>query len=202
MARKPTDEPRGRPKGTGILGEQTRLTVRIPTPLYDRLEAFAAGRHFHRGRPLLARCMREALEEYLDRHSHRQPRTQAEASLESPRPRAAARLEAAQDRVTAPMDTATPQEGSDAPDLQTGDEPWSRQTVVALILLWSEEGMTKTAMTARLNAAHVPPLSGKRGWNINKVTSALRAAPHGKKARQAFLARYAPANAAALGREG
>lgn len=88
------------------------------------------------------------------------------------------------------------------PAPQAWGQTLSRQSVVALILRWSEEGMTKTSITARLNAAHVPPLSGKRGWNINKVTSALRAAPQGKKARQAFLARYAPPNAAALGREG
>ena len=68
----PTDTPRGRPKGTGSLDEQTRLAVRIPTALYARLEAFEAGRHFHRGSPQLARCVREALEEYLDRHSQRQ----------------------------------------------------------------------------------------------------------------------------------
>jgi hypothetical protein len=89
-----------------------------------------------------------------------------------------------------------------APGLQMWGETLSKQAVVALILRWSEEGMTKTAITARLNAARVPPLSGKRGWNINKVTSALRAAPQGKKARQAFLARYAPTHAPALGREG
>ena len=64
MPRKLTGRPRGRPPGTGILGAQTRLTVRIPAPLYDRLEAFAAGPHVHRGSPQLAQCVREALEEY------------------------------------------------------------------------------------------------------------------------------------------
>jgi len=71
--------PRGRPKGTGKLtpnqtveDAQTRMTVRLPTVLYDRLEAFAAGRHFHRGSPQLARCVREALAEYLARHTNRQ----------------------------------------------------------------------------------------------------------------------------------
>src|SRR6266446_2279797 len=100
MPRTPTERPRGRPPGTGILGEQTRLTVWIPAPLYDRLEAFAAGRHFHRGRPQLARCVREALEEYLDRHSQRQtPKTAAEP-LETPRTRAAASIEAAKALLT------------------------------------------------------------------------------------------------------
>jgi Ribbon-helix-helix protein, copG family len=88
------------------------------------------------------------------------------------------------------------------PAPQAWGETWSRHAVVALILRWRQEGMTKTAIATRLNAAHVPPLSGKRGWNINKVTSALRAAPQGKQARQTFLALYAPPNAAALGREG
>ena len=79
MPRTPTGNPRGRPKGSGRLTPtqaieeaQSRITIRLPTVLYDRLEAFAAGRHFHRGSPQLARCVREALEEYLERHSKRQ----------------------------------------------------------------------------------------------------------------------------------
>jgi hypothetical protein len=79
MPRTPTGNPRGRPQGSGrltpaqtVAEAQTRLTVRLPTVLYDRLEAFAAGRHFHRRSPQLARCVREALDEYLDRHSNRQ----------------------------------------------------------------------------------------------------------------------------------
>jgi hypothetical protein len=79
MPRHPTGNPRGRPKGTGRLtpnqtieDAQTRVTVRLPIRLYDRLEAFAAGRHFHRDSPQLARCIREALEEYLERHTKRQ----------------------------------------------------------------------------------------------------------------------------------
>src|SRR5262249_59916871 len=78
MARPPTGNPRGRPKGSGrltpaqtVAEAQTRITVRLPTALYDRLEAFAAGRHVHHGSRPLAQCMREALEEYLDRHSTR-----------------------------------------------------------------------------------------------------------------------------------
>jgi len=63
MARRPTGNPRGRPKGSDRLTPaqtveeaQTRVTVRLPTALYDRLEAFAAGRHCHRGSLPLARC--------------------------------------------------------------------------------------------------------------------------------------------------
>jgi hypothetical protein len=65
MPRKPTGKPRGRPLGSGELGEQTRLTVRIPTKLYDRLVEHAEGRTFTRGAPKLAGCVREALEHYL-----------------------------------------------------------------------------------------------------------------------------------------
>ena len=38
MPRQPTGRPVGRPKGSTKLGEHTRLTVRIPTELYARLE--------------------------------------------------------------------------------------------------------------------------------------------------------------------
>src|SRR2546430_576156 len=73
MAKNPTGRPRGRPPGTGFLGEQTtRYTFRLPSALIDRLEAFAAERTFTRGTPKLAGCVREALEEYLTRHNKRQ----------------------------------------------------------------------------------------------------------------------------------
>ena len=177
MPRTPPDHPRGRPTGTGLLGAQTRLTVQIPVPLYDRLEAFAAGRQCHDGRPPLARCVREALEAYLDRQSTRQTPTR--------------------DREAAP-----PRESSDARALQTLDEPWARQAVVALILRWRLEGLTKTAIATRLNAARVPLLAGTGRWNLRKVNRALWDVPKSARARQAFLARYAPTTAPALGREG
>src|SRR5215470_10847819 len=78
MPRKPTGNPRGRPKGTGRLGEQTRLTVRIPQTLYTRLEAFAEGRSYTRGTPQLAVCVREALEHYLSGTYKRQTENTSE----------------------------------------------------------------------------------------------------------------------------
>jgi hypothetical protein len=65
MPRQTTGMPRGRPKGSGNLGEQMRLTMRIPKGLYERLCAFAEGYRYTHGVPQLAGCVREALEEYL-----------------------------------------------------------------------------------------------------------------------------------------
>jgi hypothetical protein len=77
MPRKPTGRPRGRQIGSGTLGlgtqdAHTRLTLRIPNDLYTRLEAFAAGRHFFRGSPKLATCVRDAIEHYLTCPTKRQ----------------------------------------------------------------------------------------------------------------------------------
>ena len=77
----------------------------------------------------------------------------------------------------------------------------SRQAVIARILRWREEGLTKTAIATRLNDARVPPLAGTGSWNIRKVNRALWDVPKSKGERQAFLARYAPTNAPALDRE-
>ncbi len=81
-------------------------------------------------------------------------------------------------------------------------ETWSRQAVIARILRWRQEGMTKTAIAARLNAAHVPPLAGTGCWNLRKVNRALLDVPKSQRERQAFLARYAPTDAPAPSREG
>lgn len=72
MGRKPTGKPRGRPVGTGVLGEHTRFTVRIPTPLYDRLKAYASGKGMSPEDPHLAESVRQALEHFLGCHSQRQ----------------------------------------------------------------------------------------------------------------------------------
>lgn len=102
MPRQPTGRPRGRPVGTGTLGEQTRVTVRIPTALYARLEAYAEGRSFARGgTPQFAACVREALEHYLACPQKRQIRPQAEVSPEPPAPPNPPRRRT---RQTAPVD--------------------------------------------------------------------------------------------------
>lgn len=74
MPRKPTGRPRGRPVGTGKLGEEiVRLTVRLPADLYARLDAFAAGRAYRRGEAHLSDCARDALEHFLVCPHKRQP---------------------------------------------------------------------------------------------------------------------------------
>jgi hypothetical protein len=65
MGRIPTGRPKGRPKGTGRLGEVVRLTVRIPEDLYARFVAFAEGRSYLRGDPQLSDCARDAIAHYL-----------------------------------------------------------------------------------------------------------------------------------------
>jgi hypothetical protein len=61
----PTGRPRGRPPGSGQLGEEgvghIRLTVRLPKVLYDALEAVT----YTREAPDLAQTVRMALEHYL-----------------------------------------------------------------------------------------------------------------------------------------
>jgi predicted transcriptional regulator len=85
MPRKPTGRPRGRPPGSGQLGEEgrghKRLTVRIPTELYDALEAVAEQEHYTREAPELARTVRRALEHYLSCPHRRQTGIAPYASL-------------------------------------------------------------------------------------------------------------------------
>jgi hypothetical protein len=223
MARQPTGTPRGKHQGSGrltptqtVAETQIKVTVWLPTVLYDRLEALAVGRHFHRGSSQLARCVREALEEYLDRHSNqqreniplarrhktRQTHKMTAVAHEKDRACASTRVAEAQDLWTEPRAGAAPQQDAAPPAPQEGGEPWSRQAVVARILRWRQEGLTKTAIAARLNAAHVPPLAGTGRWNLRKVTRALWEVPKSKRERYAFLARYAPTNPPVLGREG
>jgi len=61
MPRKPTGNPPGRPKGSGHLADARRITVWLSGETYTRLEAYAEGRHYHRGDPALAACVRELL---------------------------------------------------------------------------------------------------------------------------------------------
>jgi len=61
MPRKPTGRPPGRPLGSGHLDNPKRITVWLSGETYAKLEAYADGRHYHRGEPQLAVCMRELL---------------------------------------------------------------------------------------------------------------------------------------------
>jgi len=61
MPRKPTGRPPGRPPGSGQLDNPKRITVWLQGETYAKLEAYADGRHYHRGEPQLAVCIRELL---------------------------------------------------------------------------------------------------------------------------------------------
>ena len=209
MPHLPTGPPRGGPQHSDRrtpaqpgAEAQTQVIVWLPTGLYDRLEAFAAGRHVHRGRPSLTPWVREAVEEYLERQQQRPRPTTAEEPFATSSTRAAASLAGAQDRWTPHREAPLPREGTDAPALQAGGEPLSKPAVVALILGWYEEGMLKPAIVARLNAAQVPPIVGRGPWNIRKVTRALWYGSKPKRARHACHARDASPAAPALDREG
>jgi hypothetical protein len=65
MARKPTGRPRGRPAGSGQLDNPKRITVWLKGETFDKLESYADGRHYQRGAPQLASCVRELLEHAL-----------------------------------------------------------------------------------------------------------------------------------------
>src|SRR5882762_7789812 len=113
----PTSSDRRTPAPPGDEG-QTRVIVWLPTGLYDRLEAFAAGRHGHRGRPPLAPWVREAVEEYLERQQQQPIPTTAEEPCATYSTRAAASIAVAQDRWTPPREATLPREGTDVPVLQ------------------------------------------------------------------------------------
>lgn len=56
----------GRPPGSGALGpEMVRVSVCMPRELYERLQAFAAGRSTRHGGPQMSLCIRAALAHYL-----------------------------------------------------------------------------------------------------------------------------------------
>ena len=77
MPRKRTGKPRGRPTGTGELGEQVRCTVRIPVKLYQRLEAYADDRQSTSWSFLpLSACVRELLDHALACPQRRQAEAQ------------------------------------------------------------------------------------------------------------------------------
>jgi hypothetical protein len=61
MPRKPTGRPPGRPPGSGQLADARRITVWLAGEVYDKLHTYAEGRHFYRGEPELAACVRELL---------------------------------------------------------------------------------------------------------------------------------------------
>ena len=61
MPRKPTGRPSGRPPGSGQLADARRITVWLTGEVYDKLHTYAEGRHYHRGDPELAACVRELL---------------------------------------------------------------------------------------------------------------------------------------------
>ena len=103
MPRIPTGRPRGRPHGTGSLGEeQVRCTVRLPRTLYAPLESFAEGRYYTGSIPPLSACVRELLDHALACPQRRQ----AEAQQREERQREVQAILARWERLKAQEHTA------------------------------------------------------------------------------------------------
>jgi predicted DNA-binding protein len=189
MPRTPTGNPRGRPKGTGRLGEQTRLTVRIPQDLYTRLEAFAEGRSYTRSAPRLAVCVREAIEQYLARPDKRQTQNRTSRSERIKRQTQNSREARVQpgegdganisqpipaQKETEAVRAKGPEEARDT-QRQPAAAPQTKAALLAQLRRWQQdEALGPQAIAERLNADQVPTLSGRGHWSRGTVAKLLQ----------------------------
>ena len=168
MARQPTGNPRGRPKGSGHLeANQTRLTVRMPDSLLARLEAYEAGRTSVRGTtPRLSRVVRQAVEHFLVCPNKRQTRTLPRDGL-SP-------------SYEDSRQTVNTREALEGINGQTENTPAptadaSRAALGARLRQMREQGMSLQQMADLLRGDGTPTPSGKGQWHKETVSRRLRA---------------------------
>ena len=187
--------PTGRPVGRPKTKDYKTISFKMPQDLLDRVQRYAREHH-----QSVSALIREGLEWRMTEGDPRgQPTHGQRYSDNTAFDELAQPVHLIEEGMPFDEELAGALQAS-AP--QTWGETWSKQAVVALILRWYEEGMTKTAIATRLNAAHVPPIVGRGHWNSRKVTRALWYGLQRKRERQALLARYDPTTAPALSREG
>ena len=151
MPRKPTGNPRGRPKGTGELDAPQRITVWLSGDLYRQLEAYAEGRHFHRGTPVLASCVRELLVRALKNQTENVP------------------LASKHNNEQILILPSTPEENNE----QIENVPTTHKDILAQIAAWRKDHHSFETIAKRLNAAGTPTFSGKGMWNKGTVQKQL-----------------------------
>jgi len=165
MPRKPTGYPRGRPKGTGKLDAPQRITVWLSGDLYRQLEAYAEGRHFHRGTPVLASCVRELLVRALRNQTENVPlagKHNNEQILILP-----STSEENNEQIEKVPGVAENNNG------QTEKVPTTHKDILAQIAAWRKDHHSFETIAKRLNAAGTPTFSGKGMWNKGTVQKQL-----------------------------
>src|SRR5262245_57788102 len=157
MPYKPTGRPVGRPKTKN----SRTVSLKMSQDLLDRVQRYA---RLHR--KSVSALLREGVEWRITEGDPRwQPAHGQRYASHTTCDALAQPVHLIEEGMPFDVDLAgTPQR----PTPQGWGKPWSRQAIVALILRWRQEGLTKTAIAARLNAAHVPPLAGTGRWNLRK----------------------------------
>jgi hypothetical protein len=185
MPRPPTGRPRGRPAGSGQLGEEgtghKRLTVRLPVELYDALEALAEREHYTREAPELARTVRTALEHYLACPHRRQtgivPHTVLAHNAQTEND-----LETLENYTRQTIITPEPLEdyrGQTAmvpePEHTALHPSLEKAMLMRRLRQMRASGLSLSQIAGQLQAEGLPTLSGKGQWQKGTVDKLLRA---------------------------
>jgi hypothetical protein len=145
--------PTGRPVGRPKTKDSKTISLKMPQDLLDRVQRYAREHH-----QSVSALIREGLEWRMTEGAPRgQPAHGQRSAGQTAFDELAQPVPLIEEGMPFDEELAGALQAS-AP--QTWGETWSKQAVVALILRWYEEGMTKTAIATRLNAAHVPPIAG------------------------------------------